>query len=107
MAFPTETVYGLGCNGLDIKAVNNIFKAKKRPLNDPIILHVLSYQEMVKLVDITEISNESLNLCWKLTQQFWPGPMTLVLPKCEIVPDCITSNSSFVAVRAPKHPLTI
>ena len=63
VAFPTETVYDLACNGLDIKTVQNIFKAKKRPLNRPIILHVLNYQDMIKLVDITEISNDILNLC--------------------------------------------
>ncbi len=100
-AFPTETVYGLGANGLDPEAVAKIFEAKKRPSFNPLILHVSSLHQ---LEIIAEIPSELIN---QLIRKFWPGPLTLVLPKKNIVPDIVTSGHPTVAVRMPNNEIAL
>lgn len=99
--FPTETVYGLGANALDPEACARIFEAKKRPLHDPLIVHVSDPAQITSLVTATP---ESARL---LIDSFWPGPLTLVLPKSERVPDLVTAGKKSVALRMPSHPLAL
>ncbi len=103
VAIPTETVYGLAANGIDSDAVSNIFKAKGRPSNNPLILHFASIADMEPYIDLTDFS-EQLGL---LAEAFWPGPLTLLLPKSEKVPEITTAGLSRVAVRIPNHSLTL
>ncbi len=102
VAFPTETVYGLGAHALDERAVAGIFEAKGRPRFDPLIVHVLDLQDAMPLI---QPSAESLAMARKLAERFWPGPLTLVLPKSERVPDIVTAGQPTVAIRAPAHPM--
>jgi L-threonylcarbamoyladenylate synthase len=99
VAFPTETVYGLGADGLNPTAVAKIFEAKERPSFNPLILHISSRDQLKELVDIESDS------VYKLINNFWPGPLTLVLPKKEIVPDIVTAGNPTVAIRMPQHPV--
>ncbi len=101
VAFPTETVYGLGADGLNPTAVAKIFEAKNRPSFNPLILHVASAEDLDELVNIKSEKAE------KLILEFWPGPLTLVLPKKETVPDIVTAGNPTVAVRMPKHPVAL
>lgn len=101
VAFPTETVYGLGADGLNPTAVAKIFEAKNRPSFNPLILHIASTNQ---LYDLVNINSEKVE---KLVAAFWPGPLTLVLPKKEIVPEIVTAGNQTVAVRMPKHPVAI
>ena len=101
VAFPTETVYGLGANGLDEKASQKIFVAKGRPQDNPLILHVHSIEQVKELVlDIPEIAI-------KCMEKFWPGPLTLLLKKSSIVPNMITAGLDSVAIRMPNHPIAL
>src|SRR5512134_2937175 len=86
VAFPTETVYGLGVHALDVAAVRRLFAAKERPAHDPLIVHVPSLSEARALVTAVPPSAASL------AARFWPGPLTLVLPKSPIVPDEVTAG---------------
>ncbi len=97
VAFPTETVYGLGANGFDAEAVARIFEAKKRPSFNPLIMHISDVQQ---LDDIVRIKNPAAE---KLMENFWPGPLTLVLEKTEKVPEIVTAGNPTVAVRMPDH----
>jgi len=101
IGIPTETVYGLAANALDERAVLEIFKAKKRPSFDPLIVHCDSLARVKQYV--TDFPDPAL----QLAKKFWPGPLTLVLPKKEIIPDLVTSGMHTVAVRIPNHPLTL
>lgn len=95
VAFPTETVYGLGANGLDSLAVQRIFTAKGRPADNPLILHIADRKELDILVrEVPSWLNSLLEL-------FWPGPLTVVLPRAECVPDIVTAGLDSVAVRLP------
>jgi L-threonylcarbamoyladenylate synthase len=101
VAIPTETVYGLAANALDIKAVAKIFEAKNRPTFDPLIIHTDSIEKIKSWVtDFPEKAQQ-------LAQHFWPGSLTLLLPKAAIIPDLVTSGLDRVAVRIPNHPLTL
>ena len=100
-AFPTETVYGLGANGLDPVAAAKIFEAKKRPAFNPLILHIADRN---KLSEYCEIETENVEL---LINKFWPGPLTLVLPKKEIIPEIITSDNPTVAIRMPANEIAL
>jgi L-threonylcarbamoyladenylate synthase len=100
VAFPTETVYGLGANALDPGAVAKIFAAKGRPGWDPVIAHV-SDREMVDR--IAEVPAEAA----RLIEAFWPGPLTLLLPRKVSVPDSVTAGRPLVGVRMPAHPLAL
>jgi L-threonylcarbamoyladenylate synthase len=95
VAFPTETVYGLGANALDPVAVAKIYKAKGRPSDNPIIVHI------AKASDITQLTTKLTPTIVKLTDEFWPGPLTLVLPKTAAVPDIVTGGLPTVGIRMP------
>jgi L-threonylcarbamoyladenylate synthase len=99
VAFPTETVYGLGANGLNNEAVLRIFEAKGRPADNPLILHVTALHQILPLV-----SGPLPDAARILADAFWPGPMTMVLPKSTLVPDAVSAGLSTVAVRVPSHP---
>lgn len=99
VAIPTETVYGLAAAALDAKACKAIFRAKGRPTHDPLIVHVLDLKHAEHLADFNEPAR-------KLARQFWPGPLTLVLPKNSCVPAIVTAGRDTVAIRAPAHPVT-
>jgi len=101
VAFPTETVYGLGANALDAAAVARIFQAKGRPSSSPIIVHVSS-MEMVRTVAAEWPSRAQF-----LAQRFWPGPLTLVLKKQPAVPELVTARLDTVGVRMPAHPVAL
>ncbi len=101
VAFPTETVYGLGADGLNPIAAAKIFEAKKRPSFNPLILHISKIEQ---LKEIGECKNPAIE---KLVDKFFPGPLTLVIPKKEIVPDIITAGNETVAVRMPDHPVAL
>ncbi len=98
VAFPTETVYGLGALGLDAEAAASIFLAKGRPRFDPLILHLSCPEQIERVAQIDETAR-------LLAERFWPGPLTLVVPKRPVVPDLVTSGLSSVAVRVPAHPV--
>jgi L-threonylcarbamoyladenylate synthase len=101
VAFPTETVYGLGADALNPDAVNLIFKAKGRPLTDPVIVHVLDYSQAKPLIDI---SDKLMSAYKFLTDVFWPGPLTIVAKaNMKIIPDNITAKTGYVGIRSPKH----
>ncbi|HTU91525.1 MAG TPA: L-threonylcarbamoyladenylate synthase [Gemmataceae bacterium] len=99
VAFPTETVYGLGANALDASAVARIFAAKGRPATNPLIVHVSNAGEARNVVADWPASAALL------AEHFWPGPLTLVLPKRDTVPDVVTAGGPTVAVRVPAHPV--
>lgn len=101
VAFPTETVYGLGANGLDEEALKNIFAAKGRPQDNPLILHVSSIREVNPLVK--SIPKEAKILM----EEFWPGPLTIIFERSSIVPDIITAGLETVAIRMPNHPVAL
>ena len=101
VAFPTETVYGLGADGLNPIAVAKIFEAKKRPSFNPLILHIAK-KEWLKKFAIVNDKRISL-----LVDKFWPGPLTLVLPKTDTVPDIVTSGNPTVAIRMPDHKVAL
>ena len=101
VAFPTETVYGLGANALDSNAVAKIFTAKGRPARNPIIVHIAEVEEAKKLVSNWPAVAETL------AKHFWPGPLTLILPKQACVPDLVTAGGPTVALRIPAHPVAL
>ncbi len=101
VAFPTETVYGLGANSLDAKAVARIFEVKGRPSSSPIIVHV-SNPEM-----IGRLASSWPDKAHVLAERFWPGPLTLVVPKTLEVPDIVTAGLPTVGVRMPEHPVAL
>src|SRR5919199_1388466 len=101
VAFPTETVYGLGANALDEGAVRKIFEAKGRPSYNPLIVHVSS------AADVSRVAAAWPESAQRLAERFWPGPLTLVLPKRSEVPDAVTAGLGSVAVRVPAHPVAL
>lgn len=101
VGIPTETVYGLAANALNEDAVISIFKIKNRPFFDPLIIHVPDIEHARKYVK--EIPEKAE----RLAMEFWPGPLTLLLKKNYRVPDIVTSGSDLVAIRVPKHPITL
>jgi L-threonylcarbamoyladenylate synthase len=101
VAFPTETVYGLGANALDPEAVARIYVVKRRPITSPLIVHVDSMGMAQSLVA------QWPEIATKLAQKFWPGPLTLVLEKQSIIPDIVTANLSTVGLRMPAHPIAL
>jgi len=101
VAFPTETVYGLGANALDAVAVARIFAAKGRPATNPIIVHVASIDDAKKLVSAWPVNAHLL------AERFWPGPLTLVLPKQTHVSDLVTAGGPTIALRMPAHPVAL
>ncbi len=100
VAFPTETVYGLGAYALDAEAVRGIFAAKGRPADNPLIVHI---HDRSQLDGICEVNDTAL----RLMDAFWPGPLTIILPRKAAVPDVVTANLDTVAVRMPSHPVAM
>lgn len=101
VAFPTETVYGLGANGLDGKAVGNIFAAKGRPRDNPLILHVSDINMVYKYAGSVE------KKALMLMEEFWPGPLTVVLPGSNKVPREVSAGLDSLAFRMPDHPVAL
>ncbi|MBO6829599.1 L-threonylcarbamoyladenylate synthase [Allomuricauda sp.] len=101
LAIPTETVYGLAGNIYSEEAIAKIFELKKRPLNNPLIVH------LHKMEQVHEIVAEFPSKAKLLAEQFWPGPLTLVLKKGNNVPDLVTAGKDTVAIRIPDHPVTL
>jgi len=99
VAFPTETVYGLGANALNAKAVAGIFAAKGRPFNDPLIVHIASSDQLGDIVQrVPDIAHE-------LARRFWPGPLTMILPRKARVPVVVAAGGDTIGVRVPSHPV--
>ena len=105
VAFPTETVYGLGANALDEEAVKKIYKAKGRPSDNPMIVHISQVNDVYDIADVSEctMSDKAIENLRKCSDAFWPGPLTMVLPKKEIVPLTTTGGLDTVAIRMPSH----
>jgi L-threonylcarbamoyladenylate synthase len=101
VAFPTETVYGLGANALDPKAVARIFELKGRPQTSPLIIHVASIEMARRFVSDWPVQAE------ELARRYWPGPLTLVLPKSPSIPEIVTADLATVGVRVPAHPIAL
>ena len=101
VALPTETVYGLGANALDRDAVASIFAAKQRPAWDPIIVHIASLEMLASLVAEVPAAARLL------MEAFWPGPLTLLLPRSAAVPDAVTAGRPLVGIRMPAHPVAL
>lgn len=99
VAFPTETVYGLGCDAMNADAAAKIFEAKQRPQFDPLIVHIADRTQLNVVVKSLPLPGQ------RLMDAFWPGPLTLVLPKQPAIPDLVTAGLSTVAVRMPNHPV--
>ena len=100
VAFPTETVYGLGANAIDAMAVAKIFAAKGRPADNPLICHISSFEMGEKLADFTPLAR-------LLAEHFWPGPLTIVLTHHDNVPEITTAKLNTVALRWPSHPIAM
>jgi L-threonylcarbamoyladenylate synthase len=101
VVFPTETVYGLGANALNPEAVARIYQAKERPVSSPLIVHVAGIQQA------RELAAEWPNHAQKLAEHFWPGPLTLVVRKKPIVPDCVTAGLDTVGLRMPANAIAL
>lgn len=101
IAIPTETVYGLAASIYSKNAIDSIYSIKNRPTTNPLIVHIKSENELYKYVQNIPIKAKLL------AKTFWPGPLTLVLPRTDLIPDYITANSKTVAIRVPDHPLTL
>jgi L-threonylcarbamoyladenylate synthase len=101
VAFPTETVYGLGANALNPHAVASIYAAKGRPADHPLIVHGAAGDTLLRL------ARRVPETAWKLVEHFWPGPLTLVLPRAADVPDAVTGGQDTVALRMPDHPVAL
>jgi L-threonylcarbamoyladenylate synthase len=105
VALPTETVYGLGANALDRQAVESIFRAKQRPAWDPVIVHIADRDAGQRMLEglVADIPERAR----KLMHAFWPGPLTLLLPRSRAVPDAVTAGRPLVGVRMPAHPVAL
>jgi L-threonylcarbamoyladenylate synthase len=101
VVFPTETVYGLGANALDASAVRKIYALKGRPTTSPLIVHVASIEQA------RELAAEWLPEAERLARQYWPGPLTLVVPKKSAIPDEVTAGLATVGLRMPRHPVAL
>lgn len=101
VAFPTETVYGLGANAFDPEAVTKIFQTKERPHFDPLIVHIADLKQLEEVTSGLDVRVKSL------ASEFWPGPLTIVLPKNDRIPDIVTSGLETVGVRMPRHEVAL
>lgn len=104
VAFPTETVYGLGANALNESAAISIFQAKGRPMTDPLIVHVTSLEQAKRLIDVDTLTSHIFEI---LAKRFWPGPLTIILKAAACVPSVITAGTGMVGIRSPSHPIAI
>lgn len=101
VAFPTETVYGLGASALNPQSVARVFEVKNRPSFDPFIVHIADPS------DVENLCRDISSKAYELMEKFWPGPLTLVLPKSNIVPDIVSAGNETLAVRLPSHPTAL
>jgi L-threonylcarbamoyladenylate synthase len=97
VAFPTETVYGLGADATNTAAVEGIFRAKERPYNDPLIVHLAATNDLLR------VAAEAPPAAWELAARFWPGPLTLILPRSMAIPAVVAAGGPTVGVRVPSH----
>jgi L-threonylcarbamoyladenylate synthase len=104
VALPTETVYGLAGDALELEAVTKIFEAKERPTFDPLIIHLAGKEWLARLA---YLSGDTEPLLEKLMARFWPGPLTILFPKTDIIPDLVTAGLDDVAIRMPSHPIFV
>jgi L-threonylcarbamoyladenylate synthase len=104
VAFPTETVYGLGANALNAQAVAQIYAVKRRPATSPLIVHVASIEMARSLIATPDAWTETAE---RLARKFWPGPLTLVLPKADAIPTIVTAGLATVGLRMPSHPVAL
>ena len=102
VALPTETVYGLAADAFNSDAVAKIFAAKERPSFDPLIVHIASFRDLERVAVVPEEIRQTVN---QLANEFWPGPLTILLPKTPEVPDIVTSGLPTVGVRQSGHPI--
>lgn len=100
VAIPTETVYGLACDGLNYEATKEVFRVKNRPFDNPLILHISNIKQLYNLVEY--IPKDA----YKLAETFWPGPLTMIFKKSKLVPDTVTCGLDTVAIRMPKSKIT-
>jgi L-threonylcarbamoyladenylate synthase len=101
VGMPTETVYGIAALATDADAVERVYAVKRRPRDNPLIVHIASQDQLALVArEVTETAR-------RLTERFWPGPLTVVLPKAECIPDIVTSGKNTVAVRIPAHPVAL
>ncbi|MFW5702591.1 MAG: L-threonylcarbamoyladenylate synthase [Candidatus Dojkabacteria bacterium] len=107
VVFPTETVYGLGANALDPDAVKKIFLAKGRPADNPLIMHIACKEGIWDYADKAQLTKDEIILVRKLIQKYWPGPLTLVLPKKKIVPEVVTAGGDNIAIRMPDNKIAL
>ena len=109
VVFPTETVYGLGADGTSEKAIKKIFQAKKRPQDNPLILHIANFEDLFKYCKIFRKgeSGKTRMVLNKLMENFWPGPLTLILQRDEAVPPGVSAGLDTVAIRMPAHPVAL
>jgi L-threonylcarbamoyladenylate synthase len=101
VVFPTETVYGLGANALDASAVRKIYELKGRPSNSPLIVHVANIEQA------RDLAAHWLEIAGQLARDYWPGPLTLVVPKKPLIPDEVTAGLQTVGLRIPRHPVAL
>lgn len=101
VGLPTETVYGLAANALDGKAVAKIFEAKGRPMDNPLIVHIADFSDIEKYNLVSEVPQQA----YELANAFWPGPLTIIMKKSDIIPNEVSAGLSTVAIRFPSHPL--
>jgi L-threonylcarbamoyladenylate synthase len=105
VAFPTETVYGLGADAFNQSALARIFEAKGRPRFDPLIIHIAELKTLWRIADESSLNKATLERLSVLSEKLWPGPLTLILPKRREVPDLATSALATAAIRFPSHPV--
>jgi len=106
VAFPTETVYGLGGDAFNPRSLAKIFEVKNRPRFDPLIVHIAALETLHTIADLSLLDAAARQNIAALTQKFWPGPLTLILPKQKAIPDLATSGLPTVAARLPDHNMT-
>lgn len=104
VSFPTETVYGLGASIYDIDSLISIFKVKQRPLNNPLIVHIHDFSQLRQLVNI---SDNDMELVKVITDKFWPGPLTILFPKSDLINNLVSGNTNFVGIRMPANDLSL
>lgn len=104
VAFPTETVYGLGANIYDTNALQKIFKYKNRPFSNPLIVHIHSFNQINELVNLT---NQQIDTIKTVTDKLWPGPLTLILPKSKLINELVSGGTGYVGIRIPANEVAI
>jgi len=105
VAFPTETVYGLGADAFNLSSLAKVFEAKNRPRFDPLIIHIAELDALSEIADLSALDKTAKEKLSLLSEKLWPGPLTIILPKRDAVPDLATAALSTAAIRFPSHPI--